>query len=162
MYGQTNLKPKLAFDFPYYFAVTADMSSATWNTQATHEIATVTGMVRILVIPECTETLVDAADGASIQFGHASDSAAIIASTGAAGAGGNTISTGEQWVDATPADISVLKAAIENLDFTIANGVDVGYEITGAALTEGTMVFHVFWCPISSTGAVVAGAGGVL
>ena len=33
-----------------YFTVTADMTSATWNTQASHEIATVTGLVHIIII----------------------------------------------------------------------------------------------------------------
>jgi len=146
---------------PNYFAVTADMSSATWNTQAKHEIATVTGMVHMVIIPECTETLVDAADGASIQLGHESLTTALIASTTAATAG-TVIEAGEIWVDATPADVMALRSAFEALDFIIAGGLDVGYEITGAALTEGTMVFHVFWEALNATGAVAAGAGGAL
>lgn len=145
-----------------YFTITADMTSATWNTQASHEIATVTGLVHIIVIPECTSTLTDTADGASIQLGIEGSTAILIASTGAAGAGANTIATGEFWLDATPADLVDTRTAEDALDFMVANGNDVGYEITGAALTGGTLVFHVFWEPISSTGAVTAGAGGSL
>lgn len=145
-----------------YFTVTADMTSATWNTVASHEIATVTGLVHLVIIPECTGTLTDAADGASIQLGIEGSTAAIIASTGAAGAGGNTIATGEFWIDATPADLTENRTALDALDFLVANGNDVGYEITGAALTGGTIVFHIFWEAISSTGVVAAGAGGSL
>jgi hypothetical protein len=153
---------KDSYKLANYFTVTADMSSATWNTAATHEIAAITGMVRMIIIPECTETLTDAADGASIQLGHESSTTALIGSTGAAGAGGNTLSAGEIWVDTSPADVFALTSNARALDFIIAGGLDVGYEITGAALTEGTIVFHVFWEALNATGAVTAGAGGVL
>lgn len=147
---------------PNYFSVSADMSSATWNTVASHEIATVTGMVHMIIIPECTETLVDAADAAYIQFGYEGLTTALIASTGAAGVGGNAIAAGEIWIDATPADVFALTSNVRALDVVVNGGLDIGYEITGAALTEGTMVFHVFWEAINATGAVVAGAGGTL
>lgn len=151
-----------AYRLANYFTVTADMTSATWNTAASHEIATVTGMVRMIIVPECTSTLTDAADGASIQLGHESSTTALIGSTGAAGAGGNTLSTGEIWIDTSPADVFALTSNARALDFIIAGGLDVGYEITGAALTGGTLVFHVFWEPINATGNVAAGAGGAL
>ena len=163
MFGQTNRTPTVGSErLANYFTVTADMSSATWNTAASHELATVTGLVHIVIIPECTATLTDAADGASIQLGVEGSTAALIASTGAAGAGGNTISTGELWLDATPADLTDNRTAQNALDFKVGNGHDVGYEITGAALTGGTIIFHIFWEPISATGAVVAGVGGSL
>ena len=150
---------------PNYFSVIADMTSATWNTQSKHEIATVTGIVHMIVIPSITGTLTDAADAAYIQLGTEVDTASLIASTEAAGAGGGGIlSTGEIWVDATPSDVVAQRTKIDALDFLVANGADVGYEITGAALTGGTIKFHVFWeqLPTDPTGAVVAGAGGVL
>lgn len=151
----------LARDAPSYLAVTATMSSATWNTAAKHEVFTLTGLVRLRLLIECTTTLTDAADGASIQFGHETTTDAFIASTGAAGAGGNTIAAGEIWCDTSPAEIAGDPATLA-LDRIVGNGLDVGYEITGAALTGGVLVFHCWWVPIGSTGAVVAGAGGVL
>ena len=160
-YNQT-LNASLNVTALNYFTVTADMTSATWNTAASHEIATVTGMVQMTVIPQCTGTLTDAADGASIQFGVEGSTAAIIASTGAAGAGGDTIETGEFWIDATPADLVIKKSALDNLVFVVGAGKDVGYEITGAALTGGSIVFHCWWKPLDGTGAAVAGAGGAL
>lgn len=144
-----------------YIQVSVDMSSATWNTVATHEVFTVTGTVRMRFLILCTETLTDAADGAYIQFGHESDTDLYIGSTGAAGAGGDTISANTMWLDATPGDVSYsYSGAI--LDHVITGGKDVGYEITGADLTDGTLVFKCWWEPLDSTGNVVAGAGGVL
>lgn len=144
-----------------YLSVTADMASATWNTAASHEVFTVTGLVRMVVLIQCTETLVDAADGASIQFGHESSTTAFIGSTGAAGAGGNGIAAGEIWCDTSPADVAGAPGTLA-IDRIVAGGLDVGYEITGAALTDGTLVFHCWWVPISADGSVVAGAGGTL
>jgi len=152
----------LTFNNPNYFVVTADMTSATFNTIASHEIATVTGMVQMVVIPQCTSTLTDAADGASIQLGIEGTTTALIASTGAAGAGANTIATNEFWLDATPADVIVTRTALDALTFVVGGGLDVGYEITGAALTGGTLLFHCWWSPLDATGAVAAGAGGTL
>lgn len=148
-------------DYDGYLTVTADMSLAAWNTAATHEVFTVTGTVRMKVMPLCTATLTDAADGASMQLGIAGTTNAWIASTGAAGAGGNTIEAGELWIDATPADTQAAYSAAV-LDKVVAGGLDVGYEITGAALTGGKIVYHCWWKDLDGTGNVVAGAGGTL
>ena len=45
---------------------------------------------------------------------------------------------------------------------TVLDGLDIGYEITVEAETDGTIQAICFWTPISSDGAVVVGAGGVL
>lgn len=151
----------LARDAPNYLSVTADLSSSTWNTVASHEVFTVTGLVRMRVLIECTETLTDAADGASIQFGVEGATNAWIASTGAAGAGGNTIAAGEIWCDTSPTETHGNTGTLV-LDKIVAGGLDVGYEITGAALTDGTLVFHCWWVPVGPTGRVTAGTGGAL
>ena len=44
----------------------------------------------------------------------------------------------------------------------VSNGLDIGYEIKGEALTTGTLVFHCVWEPLNAPGAVAAGAGGAL
>lgn len=149
----------LSRDGSNYLSVEADLSSATWNTAASHEVFTVTGLVRIRVLIQCTETLTDAADGASIQFGVEGATDAWIATTGAAGAGGDTIAAGEVWIDATPADTHIDTSSVFD---KIVSGLDIGYQITGAALQNGTLVFHAWWLPISADGLVVAGAGGAL
>lgn len=143
-----------------YICVRADFSSATWNTAATHEVFTVTGTVRMKILPLCVETLTDAADAASIQFGDAGATNSFIASTGAAGAGADTISAGEIWIDATPTETTAAYSAM--LDKIVSNGLDIGYEITGAALTGGILDFHCWWEALDATGRVEAGAGGTL
>lgn len=154
--------PRKSIRLSNYFTVSVDFTSSTWNTVASHEFATVTGMVYVTIIPECTSTLTDAADGASIQMGIEGSTNAMIGSTGAAGAGGNTINTGEIWADNTPTDLVINQGGIDQLSFLVPAGKDIGFEITGAALTGGSMIFHIFWEPIDSTGAVTAGAGGSL
>jgi hypothetical protein len=146
IYGLSNTDPN-------YIRVTADMASATWNTDATHEILTVTGLVRVKIIAECTESLVGV--GATISLGTETTADAWIADTTAA-----DIDVGQLWYDAA-AHVTNVNTATALVDKVVI-GVDIGYEIDTAALTDGTMVFHVWWEPISAGSAVVAGAGGAL
>ncbi len=121
-----------------HVAVTATMTAATWNTAASH----------------------DAADAADIQFGVEGATNGIIGATGAAGKGGVGIAANELWYDTSPATVYDTTAnAI--MDYVI-NGLDIGYEITGAALTGGVLVFHCVWEPLNGSGLVEAGAGGAL
>ena len=167
--GNVDTIEEVAFtaESPNYLAVTADMSSATWNTAAAHEIVTVTGNVRVRILCECTVTLEDAGDTATLILGIAGNTAAFLASTSAGGAGAaNQLDAGEIWIDATPADLgtalitSAAGGAI--IDAVVVGGYDIGYTIGTEALTAGTLIFHVWWSPLSATGACVAGAGGVL
>lgn len=135
-----------------YLEVEADMSSATWNTVATHEVLTVTGAARIILIPVCTVDLTDGGGGA-IQAGDEAATNGLIASTTA-----NTIDADEFWLTTTPAK-RYAKSSV--LDF-IVNGLDIGYEITGAALTGGTLKFKAWWIPLDAAATVVAGTGAAL
>lgn len=134
-----------------YLLLTVDFTSATWNTAATHELFTVTGLVRMQLIPECTEDLASA--GGSISLGTETNTSGFIAATVA-----TTIDNGELWLTGTPIAFIASTSIIDDL----VNGSDVGYEITVGALTDGTMKFHCFWEPIGAGATVVAGAGGVL
>lgn len=145
---------------PNYVNVTALMTAATWNTDASHEVFTVTGLVRMKIWIECTDTLTDAADGATIQFGHESATNAIIAATNCARAGAGLLSTGCMWYDTSP--LATPEASSSIIMDYVVNGLDIGYEIDTAALTGGSLVFHCVWEPLNATGNVVAGAGGTL
>lgn len=148
---------------PNYIALSVDLTSATWNTAAAHEILTVTGNIRLRVMVECTETLTDGADAATLSLGDEITVAGMIASTSAGGAGAaNQLDAGEFWIDATPADVSPVATSSVILDFVVLQGADVGYTIGGEALTDGTLIFHMWWYPLDSTGAAVVGAGGAL
>lgn len=157
--SNTNTTPSV--NAPNHLAVTANMTQAAWNTAAKHEVFTVTGAVRLRLWAICAGTLTDAADGAVIQFGHEGDTAAFIAATDAAGKNGQTLTAGQLWYDASPDSLPATFATAV-LDLVLPNGQDVGYEITGAALTGGSIVFHCVWEPLNSTGNVVAATGGAL
>lgn len=145
-----------------HLAVTADMTSATWNVTAnSHEVFTVTGAVRLRMWIECTGTLTDAADLATIQFGYAGATNGFIAATDAAGKNGQTLTAGQMWWDTSPVGVPEAAGSVI-MDYVVANGLDVGYELAGENLTGGSLVFHCVWEPLNATGAVVAGAGGAL
>lgn len=133
--------------------VTADFTSATWNTVATHEIFTVTGLVRMKVIAEITGN--GAGATATIELGNEGDTDLWIPTTTI-----TDMAAGEIWIDATPTE---LDGASSSLIFDrLVNGVDIGYEIKTAAATGGSIVFHCWWEAKNATGAVVAGDGSAL
>ncbi len=135
-----------------YLAVSADLSNATWLSVATHEVFTVTGLVRMRILIECTE---DLAGAGSIQFGDETATNGIIASTTA-----TDIDNGDIWADATPTEKHFAFASC--VFDRVVNGLDIGYEITGAVLSDGTLVFHCWWEPLNASGAVAAGDGSAL
>lgn len=140
-----------------YFAVTADMTSATWNTVAAHEIITVTGAVRIRIVPQCGATLTSGGGAATLILGDETTTDSLIASSDA-----ENFATGETWFDTTMTRTVAIASIYEKLDFVVMAGKDIGYTIGTEALTGGNIIFHVWWVPIDATGACAAGAGGPL
>lgn len=138
-----------------YFALDVPFTSATWNTVAAHETHTVTGAVRMLILPEVKTLLVGAT--ATLVFGDETTTNSLIASTVA-----SDLAAGEWWFDATATRTLAAKAIFDKMDFVVANGKDLGFTIGTAALTAGALRFHTWWIPLDSTGLVVPGAGGVL
>lgn len=136
-----------------YLPIEVDLAETGWSEVASHELLTITGLVRLRIIPEVTETGDDTSgDTATVSLGHESDTDNFIADTKV-----DALANGEIWTDATPTEVAN--------DFTsiidkIVNNVDVGYEIKGEPPTAGIITFHVWWEKINSTGNVVAGAGG--
>jgi len=144
------------YNNPNYLAVTIDLTSATFNTVATHELFTVTGLVRMRVIAEVTTTGDDTSGNTStIQLGTEDATNDWIAATEV-----DDLTVGEIWADATPTETN---GNYSSLVFDkVVNGVDVGYEIAGEAATDGVIVFHCVWEPLNATGAVVAGDGSAM
>jgi hypothetical protein len=135
-----------------YIPVSVDFSSATWNTVATHEILTVTGAVRLRIIPICSTDLTTAGAG-TIQLGDEGSTTAFIAATA-----GADIDAGEIWLTGTPAKVMAFSSVIDRVE----SGNDIGFQIVTDAFTGGIIVFHCWFEPLNATGAVVAGAGGTL
>ncbi|HYE76650.1 MAG TPA: hypothetical protein VEI97_01560, partial [bacterium] len=140
-----------------YFSVTADFTSATWNTAASHEIATVTGAARLVILPQVTGAPTSAGSAATLVLGDETTSNSLIASTDA-----ENLAVGEWWFDATDTRTVASRTIYEKLDFLVHNGKDIGYTIGTEALTGGSIKFNVFWEPLDATGHVAAGAGGAL
>ena len=150
---------------PNYFTVTADMTSATWNTVAAHEIATVTGMVRMQIIVETTATVVTTGTNGTMALGFEGNTSAIFSATAL-----DAAVTGDVWSAVYGSAATTVASGAEAqsslthaiFDVVVATGKDVGYTIATNAATTGTLTFHIWWTPLDSTGAVTAGAGGAL
>jgi len=152
---------------PNYFTVTAVLSEATWQTVAAHEIAQVTGAVRMQIMAEVTETAVTTSNDGTMALGFAGNTAAIFAATALDSAGttftdGDVVSAVYGAAATTPVAGGDAQSALTSVIFDVVStqGVDVGYSIATHAATDGTVVFHIWWEPLDATGAVVAGAGG--
>lgn len=145
-----------AYDHPRHIQVTADMTSVTWNTAAnTHEVFTVTGLVRMRMWIECTSNLASGGDTATLTFGVEGTPAGFIAATNE-----DALDANDLWYDASPTVVYDITGNVI-MDYVI-NGLDVGYDITDEDLTAGVLVFHCVWEPLNATGNVAAGAGGTL
>jgi hypothetical protein len=135
---------------PNYGTVSITFAAGTTGSVATHELLTVTGAVRLWLMPLCT---VNVSGSGTIELGIDTDTDLYITTTN-----GTDIDAGEAWVDASPAEIGGNYSSLV-LDKVVINGTDVGYEIKTDTLTGGTIVFHYAWVPISVGATVVAADG---
>jgi hypothetical protein len=137
------------YNAPNYDSVSITFAALTTGSVATHEILTVTGLVRLRIAAVC---IVNVAGSGSIQLGVEGVTNALIAATT-----GTDLDAGEIWDDATP---TTAYDTFTNVVFdSVINGLDVGYEITTDTLTGGNITFYYWWEPLNSTGAVVAADG---
>ena len=142
----------LSVNAPNHIAVTVDFESTTWNTVGTHEVFTVTGAVRLRLWVETDGNLASLeGNSAFMSFGVENN---IEAFYGSAGIDGNVPGF---WIGAS--SYSTITTTLFDVS---VYGVDVGYEITEYAMTDGTLIFHCVWEPLSVGATVVAGAGGPL
>ncbi len=138
-----------------YLSLSVDLSTATWKSVASHEVFTVTGLVRARLWVECTQSVTSTGGASTLQFGVEGATNTLIAATGE-----DDIDIGELWYDATPTTKFDAYSTVV-FDY-VTNGLDIGYEIAAEATTVGTLVFHITWEPLNSTGNVAIGAGGSL
>ena len=148
---QSSLAAALSVNAPNHIAVTVDMTSATWNTVATHEVFAVTGAVRMRVWILCTET--PTGDGAIFPMDQA-------ISWAPEATGLDEISSGQML--STQSGASGSRPMSVGVFDRVVFAVGAGYRIDNAPATGGTFVFHCVWEPLSDGATVVAGAGGAL
>ena len=138
-----------------YLSKSVDLSAATWKSIASHEVFTVTGLVRVRTWVECTVNVTSTGGAATLQYGVAGTTDGFITATDE-----NAIDAVELWYDTSP---TTNHDTFANVVFDyVVNGLDIGYEIADEATTAGTLVFHLVYEPLNSTGLVVVGAGGTL
>jgi hypothetical protein len=133
-----------------YLAVDVDFSETATKGVATHELFTVTGVVRMKVLPVCTTDLVPSAEGGLICLGTETSTSEWIAATSV-----SIIAAGEVWCDSTPVETNGAYGTLV-LDKIVVSK-DIGYQIATASLSTGGMTFHCWWTPLSPDGNVVAG-----
>lgn len=145
------------------FSVVSDFTSATWNTQAAHRIATVSGLVEMKIIPVVTG-IVGSGGAATLVLGDSVTANSIIPSTA------YTLlnAVGLLWYNNAgtgAAATSIAADAAESLQVTTFSGAtahNIGYTVGTAALNAGSITFYVQWRPLAPSATVAAGTGGVL
>jgi hypothetical protein len=113
---------------------------------------TVTGLVEIKVLGECT---VDLVGGATVEVGITGATAIFCAQIT-----DTTLDVGELYLnDTTPASYFIVgeeEAAADNFPAYILNGNDIILTTTTTNTTSGAIDFFALWRPISDDGSVVA------
>lgn len=142
-------------DHRNFGSISVSLSSATWNTAAAHEILTVTGLVRVRIVPVIDTNLAGAAN-TLFRLGVEGDTDAFIGNTTA-----TELDTGEIWQSSTAAN-NLPWIDYEAMIDAVVEDDDIGYTIVNAAASGGVLKFYYWWESLDATGAVVAGAGGAL
>jgi len=106
-------------------------------------IASVTGRVLITHLSAYCSTSVVTTTAGELELGVAGNTAALIAQIADAG---DLIAT-EFWNDATPTDINVATAIINQLV-----GSDILLKVTTSPMTAGVIEFAMLWVPMSTDG----------
>lgn len=149
------LPPWMVGDGWTYAGQAVTFAASTGGALAEHELLTVSGQCRIKIMAICTTNV---AGAGSIQFGVGGATSFLIGSTL-----GTDIDANEIWNDATPTTGYALTSS--SIFDIVSSGVDVGYEITGATLTSGTILFGIWWMPLNANSYCVAAtidAGGAI
>lgn len=110
---------------------------------------TITGEVMYRLVAYCTEDLAGAT--ATISVGTTGNTAVNIAVTTA-----TNIDSGEIWYNATPV-VGTATVTETNLPYFLnVNGNDIFATIATANITDGTVVFKLYYTPLNSSSTVVA------
>ncbi|MGH9462010.1 MAG: hypothetical protein ACRD1X_12375 [Vicinamibacteria bacterium] len=137
--------------------LSVDFENATWNTVAAHEVFIVTGMVDAFVMAYIKESLTSGG-GATFAFGHEATTTYFTANIAVASLVANRVIVSGGL---TQGAVHLL-AHPSQAHHSIFHGVDLGYTIGTAAMTNGTIEFYAYWNPLSPGAKIELGAGGPL
>lgn len=110
---------------------------------------TVTGAVAVRLLCICTESLAEGVGGGTVEVGISGNTAAIIAQTTS-----TAVDLGEIWHDATPD--ATFEALTVMAEFILGYGDDIILTVGTQDVTDGTLVFQLFWTPLTAGASVVA------
>lgn len=149
------------FGFDNVARVSIDFSLPAWKTVASHEVFEVTGLVKVQVLYLVRETLVSAG-APTISFGYEGALTAYAAAqvhtnlvAGVWVAPGGTVFTINNQT-------GIFNNAGTGRGADIISGLDLGFNVNVAELTDGEIEAICYWSPVSAGAMVVAGAGGAL
>ena len=134
-------------------SASADFGAAAWSgVEASHTVFTISGLVHARMLAYCTSGLTATA-GANLMFGVSGNSSALILSTSASG-----LVLNDLWLTVNTSTNHAYSSMIDRL----LSNRSVGYFLTGAPVTAGTIKFLAFWEPISTGSTLTAGTGTAL
>jgi hypothetical protein len=115
-------------------------------------IFTVTGLVKVQIIAECTTSLTGAT--ATIELGITGDEAIYLPTETA-----TQIDAGQIWINSASTDTyqeggSDQEAVTNNLPVYLLNGLDIILTVKTADVETGVIDFFALWTPVSDDGAV--------
>jgi hypothetical protein len=151
--SQVSADYSVGTNHPRHIAVPADMTSATWNTKASHEVFAVTGLVRMTLWVQVVTALASTLAGATINLGLEGATDQFSDALEGAFTGAQVWSAGQPG--AVQATVPIL------IDYLFYDK-DVGYEIVTEPLISGSLIFHCVWEPFGVGATVTAGDGSAL
>jgi len=161
--GQLEVAALPSKGHPNYLTLDVNMTSATWNTVAAHQLVAVTGNVRITIMAICThENIVTAGTNGTIALGFVGNASVIWAAAALDSWDlGEVASAVYGGVPTFPLAGGDAQSSLTHvlMDVVVTNGVDVIYTVGTSAGTLGSIKFHIWWTPLDSTGLCTAGNG---
>jgi hypothetical protein len=135
-----------------YLSNVVDFSAAK-NTSGSHSVFTISGDVRIRLLPICEGDLVGHGASSKITLGFNGATTGLIGNTTA-----SVVDKGEIWISGASATVTTYKATSSALlDLIVSGKTAIKLTVNSVSLSSGKINFHLWWEPISE-GATVAAA----
>lgn len=119
------------------------------NTSGSHAIFTITGDVRIRLLPICTTDLVGHGASAKLSLGYNGAVTSLCANTTASG-----LDSGEQWTSSAAATLLGIRNLSTMFDVLVSNKTSIKMVVNSVSMSSGKIMFHCWWEPLSTNAKV--------